>query len=62
MEKSAAVLTIHCASDMTSEGRTEIANWLRKQAKWLEDAGDNYSSRFVARYLYDEKEERKEDA
>lgn len=53
-EKSAAVLTIKDAADMTDEGRRQVAKWLRKQARWLEEAGQEYSPRFRARYLYDE--------
>lgn len=52
-EKSAAVLTIHDAGDMTEEGRKDIARWLRRHARWLTKYGDEYSTRFIGRYLYD---------
>lgn len=51
-EKTAAVLTIKNAADMSPKGRREIADWLREQAKTLEAEGVQYSSRFRARYLY----------
>lgn len=56
VEKSAAALTIHRAGDMTEKGRKDIAKWLRRQARFLEQDGEVYSSRFTARYLYTEKE------
>jgi hypothetical protein len=49
---SAAVLTVKQANDMTPKGRKAIAKWLRKQADYLENFGDEYSARFIARYLY----------
>ncbi len=51
-EKSAAVLTIKDAPAMTKRGRKQIADWLRKQADWLEKDGAVYADRFRARYLY----------
>lgn len=53
-EKTAAVLTIHNADNMTSEGRHEIAKWLRRQASFLVREGDNMSDRFRARYMFRE--------
>jgi hypothetical protein len=50
--KSAAVLTIHRASDMSNEGRAAIAAWLVKQAEHLTEWGTEYQGRFTARYLY----------
>ena len=51
-EKSAAIVTIFDAPSMTKKGKREIANWLRKHAKWLEEDGDKYSKLFRGRYLY----------
>jgi hypothetical protein len=53
-EKSAAVLTIKDADKMTEEGRRSVAKWLRRQARFLEEHGTDYSTRFRARYLYQE--------
>lgn len=53
-EKSAAVLTIKDADQMTDKGRREIATWLRKQANSLVQHGENYADRFRARYLYED--------
>lgn len=50
--KSAAILTIHRASNMTPKGRMAIAGWLRHQAKLLIRYGSQYSRRFTGRYLY----------
>lgn len=51
-DKSAAVLTIFRADEMTDEGRRDIARWLRRHANLLVKEGDNYSTRFTGRYLY----------
>ena len=51
-EKSAAIVTIFKASDMTKRGRKQIADWLRKQAKTLEQNADQLANRYTARYLY----------
>ena len=51
-EKSAAVLTIKDAGEMTKRGRKNVADWLRRQAKFLEEDGHVYAPRFRARYLY----------
>lgn len=55
-ERSAVILTVKEAADMTPEGKKEIARWLRRQAKNLEQYGTEYASRFTARYLYREDE------
>ena len=51
-EKSAAIVTVHHAHNMTKKGRKDIAKWLRRQADFLEQDGDKYAARFTARYLY----------
>jgi len=51
-EKSAAILTIKKASDMSLRGKKDIAEWLRNQAKNLLKHGKLYSDKFTARYLY----------
>jgi hypothetical protein len=51
-EKSAAILTIKNAEKMTKKGRADIADWLRKQARFLTKHGDKYAKGFRARYLY----------
>lgn len=51
-EKSAAVLTIKDAPDMTPRGRREVAAWLRQQADFLVSDGEHFAPRFRARYLY----------
>ena len=51
-EKSAAILTIKDAKNMTKKGRKDIALWLKRQAQFLQYHGDQFSSRFIARYLY----------
>lgn len=49
-ESSAAVVTIFDASAFSKKGRKSVANWLRSQAKQLEQLGDQYAERFTARY------------
>ena len=49
--KSAAILTIKDASNMTKSGRKNVADWLRNQADLLEEDGWNFSKAFRARYL-----------
>lgn len=51
-EKSAAILTIFDAPNMTPTGKKNIARWLRKQADFLMREHKNLSHRFRARYLY----------
>lgn len=55
-EKSAAVLTIKDAASMTPAGARRVANWLRKQAGYLDRADERkaLSDRYRARYLYSE--------
>ena len=50
--KSAAVVTIFDAPEMTLEGRKNVAKWLRQQARFLEKYGPELAARFTARYLY----------
>lgn len=50
--QAAAVVTIRRASEMTPEGRKEVAAWLRRQARLLLDHADDLSDRHTARYLY----------
>lgn len=51
-EKAAAIVTIFHASDMTSKGKREVAAWLRRQAKLLEQHAKELAGRYTARYLY----------
>jgi hypothetical protein len=55
--KSAAVLTIKGAPDMSKQGARDIAEWLRKQASMLEKADERQAldARYRARYLYEDK-------
>ena len=50
--KSASILTIFDAPNMTVKGRKAIAAWLRRQAGFLEKHGSELGPRFRARYLY----------
>ena len=50
--RTAAIITIRAADQMTPEGRNDIATWMRKQADFLCEHGDEYSKEFRARYLY----------
>jgi hypothetical protein len=50
--KSAAIVTIHKAANMTPAGRKRIAKWIRKQADFLEQNAKELSPRYTARYLY----------
>lgn len=50
--KSAAILTVKCAADMTPKGRKAIATWLRRQANYLQKYGAMYAPQFTERYLY----------
>ncbi|MDD5458359.1 MAG: hypothetical protein WC554_15105 [Clostridia bacterium] len=49
---TAAVLTIRDAGKMTLDGRKQIAQWLRKQAKDLITYGDRYAKIIRMRYIY----------
>lgn len=51
-EKSAAILTIKDAPNMSKKGKAAIAKWLNQCAKNLVKDGHLYSNRFTARYLY----------
>ena len=51
-EKSAAIVTIFNAQSMSKRGRKLIADWLRRQAGFLESNGTELADRFRARYLY----------
>jgi hypothetical protein len=51
-QKSAAILTIRDAAQMSRRGRKAIANWLRRHARFLESHGSDFSRRFTGRYLY----------
>jgi hypothetical protein len=57
IEKSAAVLTIKDAADMSTRGARDVAKWLRRQADMLEkaEARKALSGRYRARYLYEDK-------
>ena len=50
-ERAVATFTIKRAGDMAPEMRREIAAWLRSNAEHLEQQGQEYSRRFVARYI-----------
>lgn len=50
--KSAAVLTIFDAPNMSEKGRKDIAAWLRRQAGFLLKNNKELAKRFTARYLY----------
>jgi hypothetical protein len=50
--KSAAVLTIKRADEMTPAGRKAIAAWLRRHAAMLLKDGKDYAPTFRGRYLY----------
>jgi hypothetical protein len=52
VEKTAAVVTIHRAGEMSPRGRRRIAAWLRRQAGFLEKYPNELSSRYTARYIY----------
>lgn len=49
---SAAVVTIFDAAKFSKKGRKSVANWLRSQARQLEQFADEYAGRYTARYLY----------
>lgn len=51
-EKSAAIVTVRDADKMTKVGRKKIAKWLRQQAGFIEQHGQEFAGRFTARYLY----------
>jgi len=51
--KSAAIVTVFDAPNMTARGRKAVAKWLRKQAEFVEKYGKELDKRFRARYLYE---------
>jgi hypothetical protein len=50
--KSAAILTIHNAADMTAKGKKDIAKWIDRQKEILLKNNKELSGRYTARYLY----------
>lgn len=52
MSNTAAVVTIHRASEMTTEGRNRIARWLESRAKLLRKHANLMAKRFVSVYSY----------
>lgn len=46
------LLTLKDYDNYSSKGRRDIAAWLRRHAKFLEQHGNQYSKRFTGRYLY----------
>lgn len=51
-DRSAAIITIRHASQMTKRGKKQVADWMRKQAEFLEQDGNQFAARFTARYMY----------
>lgn len=51
-EKSAAVVTVFRATDMTTQGVNDVARWMERQARWLRKHAHECGPRFVARFLY----------
>lgn len=51
-EKSAAILTIHDAANMSAKGRRDVVAWLKRQAGFLETHSKQLAKRFTARYIY----------
>lgn len=50
-EKLVASLVIHGTKELGSKGRAEIADWLQSQVTGIIMDGDNYSTKFTARYF-----------
>ena len=50
--KSAAILTINDAANMTKKGKRQIASWLHRQADALIRDGHLYHKVIRIRYLY----------
>lgn len=50
--RSAAVLTIHDAANMTIKGRSDIVAWLYRQIYAVEFNHKKLAKRYTARYLY----------
>ena len=51
-EEYAAKLLILDGENMTPHGKRDIANWLRRQARFLEGHGHEFAKKFTARYMY----------
>jgi hypothetical protein len=51
MAKVIATLEIKNAAKMTEEGRKEVADWLKEQAKELIKDGKDYAKRFRSCYM-----------
>ena len=51
-ERTAAIVTVFRAEEMTPRGRRDIARWLQKQAALLLAHSDQLAGRYTARYLY----------
>lgn len=51
MKNSLAIVTIKRAAEMDKRERNRIAAWLRVQADFLEEHGEEMAKRFTARYL-----------
>ena len=52
--KHVSVLTVRDVSKMSKRGRASIAAWLRRQALFIEQHGEEVADRYRARYLYDD--------
>ncbi len=50
--RTAAVITVHDASNMTQKGRHRIAEWMFRQAYFLMYHSKELAKRYTARYLY----------
>ena len=50
--KEAARVVIVRGSEFTPSGRRRIAQWLRRQAAFLEKHNDRMAKRYTARWLY----------
>lgn len=51
-DKTAAIVTVFRAPDMSTNGRRRIAEWLRRQASVLERNASKLARRYTARYIY----------
>ncbi len=51
MSKLVARLVLHKPSELPQGRKHDIANWLRRQARFLEKSADKMSTRFTARYF-----------
>lgn len=50
-EKLVATITLHKVAEMNDDGRLAVAEWLRKQAFFLQTDGAKFSKSYRARYL-----------